>query len=163
MRSSSTHSDWATPQSVPTEPRGGRGRTPEPPEPPGPRRPHGPAPTYGAEVVAVVPVVEVPVVEVRVVGVLVVEVDGAEDAAAVAAADGVNVATNGVRSGEGRTTGMVSTSRVNVGVPNCTVVDPVAWMFCTVPAESSPAQRVVPVVDEATWTQHEPVPVAVIW
>jgi hypothetical protein len=114
-------------------------------------------------VVAEVAAVEVPVLEVPVDEVLVVEVDGAEDAAAVAAADGVNVATNGVRSGEGRTTGMVSTSRVSVGVPNCTVVVPVAWTFCTVPAESSPAQMVAPVVDEATWIQHEPVPVAVIW
>ena len=107
--------------------------------------------------------VEAPVVEVPVGEGLVVEVDGDEDAAAVAAADGANVATNGVRSGEGRTTGTVSTSRVSVGVPNCTVVVPVAWTFCTVPAESSPAQMVAPVVDEATWTQHVPVPVAVIW
>ena len=113
--------------------------------------------------VAEVPAAEVPVVEVPVDEVLVVEVDGAEDAAAVAAADGVNVATNGVRSDEGRTTGMVSTSRVSVGVPNCTVVVPVAWTFWTVPAESSPAQMVAPVADEATWTQQEPVPVAVIW
>jgi len=81
----------------------------------------------------------------------------------VAVADGVKVATNGVRSGVGSTTGMVSTWRDSVGVPNCTVVDPVAGMFWTVPADSSPAHTVAPVAAEVTWTQHEPVPVMVIW
>ncbi len=81
----------------------------------------------------------------------------------VAVDDGVKVATNGVRSGVGSTTGMVSTWRDSVGVPNCTVVDPVAWTFCTVPADSSPAHTVAPVDAVSTWTQHGPVPVMVIW
>ena len=80
----------------------------------------------------------------------------------VAADDGANVATNGVRRVAGSTTGMVSTWSVRVGVPNCTVVDPAAWTFWTVPAVSSPAQTVLPVVAESTWTQHDPVPVRVI-
>ena len=91
------------------------------------------------------------------------DVDGAGVVPGVAVADGLKVATNGVCSGDGRTTGMVSTSSVRVGVPNCTVVTPEASMFCTVPELSSPAQTVLPVVDESTWTQHEPVPVRVIW
>jgi len=94
--------------------------------------------------------------------VVVVVVGPAAAAAARAAADGVNVAVNGVCSGLGRTTGMVSTARVSVGVPNCTVVTPDAWMFWTVPADSSPAHTVAPVA-EATWTQQAPVPVAVSW
>ena len=84
-------------------------------------------------------------------------------AAATAPGDGVNVATKGVRSGVGNTTGMVFTVRVSVGVPNWTVVAPVAWMFWTVPAESSPAHSVAPVATVSTCTQQEPVPVAVIW
>jgi hypothetical protein len=103
-----------------------------------------------------VPVVDAAVVDVVVVG-------PAAAAAARAAADGVNVAVNGVRSGLGSTTGIVSTANVSVGVPNCTVVTPDAWMFWTVPADRSPAPTVVPVAAEATWTQHDPVPVAVIW
>ena len=81
----------------------------------------------------------------------------------VAVDDGVKVATNGVRNGVGSTTGMVSTWRDSVGVPNCTVVDPVAWTFWTVPADSSPAHKVAPVDAVSTWTQHGPVPVMVIW
>ncbi len=81
----------------------------------------------------------------------------------VAVADGVNVATNGVCTGVGNTTGMDSTFSVSVGVPNCTVVDPVASTFWTVPAESSPAQTVEPLVAESTSTQQVPVPVKVIW
>ena len=83
-------------------------------------------------------------------------------AAATAAADGVNVAVKGVRSGVGSTTGMVSTDNVRVGVPNCTVVAPVAWTFWVEPADSSPAHTVEPVDTESTCTQHEPVPVTVI-
>jgi hypothetical protein len=90
-----------------------------------------------------------------------VEVTGAVPGVAVA--DGLKVATNGVWTGVGRTTGMVSTSSVRVGVPNCTVVVPEAWTFCTVPAFSSPAQTVVPVDAVTTSTQHVPVPVSVIW
>jgi hypothetical protein len=81
----------------------------------------------------------------------------------VAVADGLKVATNGVRTGDGRTTGIVSTSSVRAGVPNCTVVTPEAWTFCTVPELSSPAHTDLPVVDESTSTQHVPVPVSVIW
>ena len=81
----------------------------------------------------------------------------------VAVGDGTNVATNGVRTVVGSTTGMVSTWSVRVGVPNCTVVDPEAWTFCTVPAESSPAHTALPVDVESTSTQHDPVPVMVIW
>lgn len=81
----------------------------------------------------------------------------------MAAADGVNVATNGVRNGLGSTTGTVSISRLNVGVPNCTDVAPVAWIVCTVPLVSAPAHTALPVATESTSTQHEPVPVAVIW
>ncbi len=90
-----------------------------------------------------------------------VEPDGT--APGVAVDDGANVATNGVRRVVGNTTGMVSTWRVSVGVPNCTVVDPAAWTFWTVPADSSPAQTALPVVAESTSTQHVPVPVMVIW
>ena len=61
--------------------------------------------------------------------VVVVVVDPAAAAAAAAAADGVKVAVKGVRSGVGSTTGIVSTARVRVGVPNCTVVVPDTWMF----------------------------------
>ena len=56
----------------------------------------------------------------------------------------------------------MSTASVRVGVPNCTVVVPDAWMFWVVPGRSSPAHTVDP-VDESTSTQHAPVPVAVIW
>jgi hypothetical protein len=91
------------------------------------------------------------------------DVEAAGEVPGVAVADGLKVATNGVWSGEGSTTGMVSTARVRVGVPNCTVVVPEAWTFCTVPVVSSPAQTALPVVDESTSTQHVPVPVRVIW
>jgi len=80
----------------------------------------------------------------------------------VAVADGEKVATNGVRSEVGSTTGTPSTWRVSDGVPNCTVVDPLAATFWTVPADNSPAHTVVPVAPAPTWTQHEPVPVMVI-
>ena len=80
----------------------------------------------------------------------------------VAVADGEKVATNGVLSEVGSTTGIPSTWRVSDGVPNCTVVDPLAATAWTVPADSSPAHTVVPVVPAPTWTQHEPVPVMVI-
>ena len=68
----------------------------------------------------------------------------------VATADGEKVATNGVRNEVGRTTGTPSTWRVKVGVPNCTVVDPLAGTFWTVPAESSPAHTVAPVAPDPT-------------
>jgi hypothetical protein len=80
----------------------------------------------------------------------------------VAVADGENVATNGVRNGDGSTTGTLSTWRVSAGVPNCTVVDPLAATFWTVPTDNSPAHNVAPVATDPTWTQHEPVPVTVI-
>ena len=94
--------------------------------------------------------------------VVVVVVGPAAAAAAAAADDGVKVATNGVRSGLGSTTGIVSTESVSVGVPNWTVVAPVTSTFWVVPAESAPAHTVLPVATEPTWTQHEPVPVTVI-
>ena len=148
------HSDWPARRSRPT-----------PNRPPAELRPRRPAVQAGQpaavdvgdeEVVDEAPAADGAVVDVVVVG-------PAAAAAATAAADGVNVAVNGVRSGLGSTTGMVSTAKVRVGVPNCTVVAPEAWMFWTVPADSSPAHTVVPVAAEATWTQHDPVPVAVIW
>ena len=106
----------------------------------------------------------VAVVEVdAVLGDVVVEVDEpAGTLPGVAMADGEKVAMNGVRSEVGSTTGTPSTWRVKDGVPNCTVVDPLAGTFWTVPAESSPAHTVVPVAPDPTWTQHEPVPVMVI-
>jgi hypothetical protein len=79
----------------------------------------------------------------------------------VAVADGENVATNGVRKDVGNTTGTPSTWRVSDGVPNCTVVDPLAATFWTVPADSSPAHTVVLFAPDPTWTQQEPVPVTV--
>ena len=74
----------------------------------------------------------------------------AEAAPGVAVDDGANVATNGVRTGVGSTTGMDSTWSVRVGVPNCTVVEPEASTFWTVPADSSPAHTVEPVAVEST-------------
>ena len=81
----------------------------------------------------------------------------------VAVSDGENVATNGVRKDVGSTTGTPSTWRVRAGVPNWTVVVPLAATTWTVPAESAPAHTVVPVAPDPTWTQHDPVPVMVIW
>jgi hypothetical protein len=107
----------------------------------------------------VVAVVDVAVVLVDVV----VEVDELAGAVpGVAVADSEKVATNGVRNEVGSTTGTPSTWRVSDGVPNCTVVEPLAATFWTVPADSSPAHTVVPVTPDPTWTQHEPVPVMVI-
>ena len=79
----------------------------------------------GAAVVVVVAVVEVDAVLGDVV--VVVELDGPTAAVpGVAVAEGEKVATNGVRKEVGRTTGTPSTWRFNEGVPNWTVVDPLA-------------------------------------
>ena len=67
------------------------------------------------------------------------------------------VATNGVCTGVGRTTGTVSIARVTAGVPSCTVVAPDGLDPWTVPAWSTPAQTVEPVATESTGTQHVPV------
>ena len=80
----------------------------------------------------------------------------------VAVTDGENVATNGVRNGDGSTTGTPSTWRLSAGVPNCTVVDPLAATFWTVPTDNSPAHSVAPVATDPTWIQQGAVPVAVI-
>ena len=68
----------------------------------------------------------------------------------VAVVDGWMVATNGVRSGLGRTKGMSLTANVRVGVPNWTVMVPDALTFCTVPAESAPAHKVDPEAEDVT-------------
>lgn len=103
-------------------------------------------------------------IEVEVVPAEVVEVvdEPAGALPGVAVADGENVAKNGVRKDVGSITGTPSTWRVSAGVPNCTVVVPLAATFWTVPADSAPAHTVVPVAPDPTWTQHEPVPVMVI-
>lgn len=101
-------------------------------------------------------------VEVEVVPAEVVEVVDEPAGALPGVADGENVAKNGVRKDVGSTTGTPSTWRVSAGVPNCTVVVPLAATFWTVPADSAPAHTVVPVAPDPTWTQHEPVPVMVI-
>jgi len=79
-----------------------------------------------------------------------------------AAVVGWNVATNGVWSGVGSTTGTVPMVNETVGVPNWTAVGPVAWITWTVPAWSDPAHSVDLEATVVAWTQQGPVAVTVI-
>jgi hypothetical protein len=79
-----------------------------------------------------------------------------------AAVAGWNVATNGVWSGVGSTTGTVPMANETVGAPNRTAVGPVAWITWTVPAGSDPDHSVDPEATVVAWTQQGPVAVTVI-
>jgi hypothetical protein len=85
----------------------------------------------------------------------------AAPATASAAAVGWNVATNGERTGVGKTTGTLSTAKVTEGVPIWTVTVPVAGTTWTDPAWSSPAHRVEPEDELVTATQQVPLAVTV--
>jgi hypothetical protein len=84
-----------------------------------------------------------------------------EDDEADAFDAGWKVATNGVYSGRGSTTGTVPTLRAPFCEPSSMVVVPVAGMVWTAPPCKVPVHKVAPVVTDRANTQHGPAAVTV--
>ena len=78
------------------------------------------------------------------------------DGAGPTGPDGWKVATNGVCTGVGNTTGTLSRASVPVGDPSSTVMVPVAGMTWDAPACIVPVHSVDPVEVEVARTQHGP-------
>jgi hypothetical protein len=86
---------------------------------------------------------------------------GEEDGVTGGLVAGWKVATKGVASGWGSTTGTVPTLSAPSSEPSSTVVVPVAGMVWTVPFCKVPVHSVAPVVTDRASTQHGPVAVSV--